>query len=122
MAGGDGAEERARPRRHLVDENAFGHDPAASWHPIGAGDDPVEVIAAYWQHLAVCVLRATYGHLLLDELDRRLPNSRDHLQAQVVGRFAVRTNDLIRWALAFDDVTVLPTVDRVDDLYPPGAR
>lgn len=120
-AGDEPAGERG-PRRLVVNPSAFGRRPATLWHPLGPGDDPVEVIVGYWQHLAVCVLRETYGSRVDEEVASRLAKAKPtYLKRQLTGEYPVRPQELLAWTIAFDDITLFPRPDRVRDLYPPGA-
>lgn len=118
VAGG----EEESPRRFLVDPSRYGHDPAAPWRPLSPGDDHAEVIAAYWQHLALCTLREKSPVRLVDVVAERLGKANVvYLRRQVSGEYRVRFEELIRWVIAFDDITLLPQVGKLADLYPPGA-
>lgn len=119
MADASRSYKRGEPRRFLADPSRFGNDPATPWDP-PEGADRTEVIAAYWQHLAACVVRAKFGPTAAEELARRLGReSSSHLRRQLTGVYRVRFEDLITWAVALDDITVLPRPDTIADLWPP---
>lgn len=114
--------EGTQPRRFLMDPSLFGTDPAALWRPLEPDDHAPEQIAAYWQHLAVCTLREMFPTQLVDELSSRLGKDNVvYLRRQVAGEYRISVEDLIGWALAFDDVTLLPQFDGLGDLHPPQA-
>lgn len=85
--------------------------------------DEVDVVACYWQHLAICVLRDTYTVGLRQRLVEVLDvENLEHLDRQLSGAYRIRLKTLIEWAIALGDVSVLPQVDSIDGLFPPGAR
>ena len=120
---GSGEQKDRQPRRFLVDPSEFGKDPEAPWEPLTDEVAATEVVAAYWQHLAVCVLRDKYGVTVADELARRLGTSSVvYLKRKVSGEYPVPFEELIGWVIACGDISLLPQLDSLDDLYPPGSR
>lgn len=124
MAGTRGTRRAREPRAYLVDPKEYGVVPAAEWQPVTDDTDLVDVIAAYWQHLAVCVLRDKYSTTLRQVMVERLEvDNVEHLDRQLSGAYRVRLKTLIEWTLAVGDVTVLPPqADSINDLFPPGAN
>jgi hypothetical protein len=81
------------------------------------------VVSAYWQHLAVCTLRERYPVQLAESVAERL--GRDnlvYLRRQLSGEYRVSVDELIGWAIAFNDISLLPQFESIDTLYPPGSR
>lgn len=115
--------ERIHPRVYLRDPALFGRDPEALWHQPANRDELALVIGAYWQHLAICTVRAMYPVRSLEELARRLgTDNLVYLRRRFAGDFRVPINELCTWAIAFDDVSLLPQFESAADLYPPGVE
>jgi hypothetical protein len=76
-----------------------------------------------WHHLAVCTIREHHRTNTAQVLAERLGRTNlVYLRRQLTGEYPASIPDLIGWAIALDDVTVLPQVDSLSELYPPGAR
>lgn len=114
--------EGSQPRRFLNNPAKFGSDPAAPWRRLVPEESVTEQIAAYWQHLAVCTLRDMFPTQLVEELSARLgKDNLVYLRRQVAGEYRVSIEELVGWAITFEDISLLPTLERVEDLYPPEA-
>lgn len=113
--------EGRQPRWYLLDPSLFGIDPDALWRPLEPGEDVVDQVAAYWHHLAVCTLRQMFPTQVVESLASRLGRDNTiYLRRQVSGEYRVGVEDLIGWAIAFDDISLLRSVQSVEDLYPPS--
>jgi hypothetical protein len=122
VSGELGANPTSGPRRFLWEPALFGVDPGAAWRPLTEGEDPAEVVVAYWQHLAVCALRDKYPVRFVEVLADLLGKENlVYLRRQLFGEYRVSAEELVRWALKLRDVSLLPSFDTVEDLYPPGS-
>lgn len=117
---------RAEPRRFLIDPGAFGLERNAGWHPERDPTERVERVAAYIQHRAICVLREKYLVRPVEELARAITTggyrtkvNETYLRRQLTGEYAVPFTELLTWALALNDPTILPAADSINDLLPP---
>lgn len=108
---------RRQPRRLLVTPADFGIHPNTAWLPYD-DIDPVEVVEAYWQHLAICQLRATFGPRLEHELVDRTGAEPRYLRRRLSGEYRMNLGDIVRWALVFNDIALIPPFDSANDLLP----
>jgi hypothetical protein len=101
----------------------FGRDPDAEWRTARNLTEASLLAHAYWQHLAACVIneRLTDSGITRTELAGALDISPRMLGSKLNGNFPATSDELFRWALAFNDVSILPPpADRAADILPPA--
>lgn len=107
------------PRDHLQDPAAFGIDPAATYRQPADIAVAGEFMASVAQHRAALVVRThRSAGVTVRELARRLGTDEGYLSGQLTGRYPAGLDDLARWAIALDDISVLPTFDTLTSLRP----
>jgi hypothetical protein len=99
----------------------FGQDPEAEWRAARNLTEASLMAHAYWQHLAACVIneRLRDSGASRKELAQALGVGTRMLGSKLNGTFPAASDELFRWALAFNDVSILPPpVNRVADVLP----
>jgi hypothetical protein len=112
---------RPAPREYLLDVRLFGRDPSAPWRPAEHLDDAARIASAYTQHLVACAVTAELHRRGQTRagLAARVGVRADNLRRKLAGEYWVTVDDLPRWVLALEDVTLLPTPQAIGDLLPP---
>lgn len=116
---------RYRPREYMINPKSFGRHPDAVWKPHEnlSPEEKVRVSASYLQHLAACeTLRAAANRTWdLTDLHRNLHigGTIDTLRRKLYGDAPADFDDVVAWALAVGDVTVLPAPADVERMMPP---
>ena len=119
----DGSEySRVSPRALMRNSADFSHDVSGLWLPLA--DTPLEyVLGAYWHHLVARAVREKFAVQPIEELARSLGvTNLVYLRRQFAGEYRVSIEELCLWAIALDDVSVLPQFESAGELYPPGLR
>jgi hypothetical protein len=120
----------------MVDPALFGRDAAALWNLAENPQHLARMVHAYWQHLFSCAVRdkleamapslaasRTASALLTDwgvtpaGVDRSV-----YLERRLSGEYWMDVQQTLMWAVAFEDVTLLPAYESAQDLVPPGAQ
>jgi hypothetical protein len=72
------------------------------------------------QHQAALVIKAKRdnGTTSVTALAEAVGVSDGYLSGQLTGRYVANLDDLVRWAIVLDDVTLLPVFDSLDKLRP----
>jgi len=105
----------------LVDPFQFGLEQEPIWYAAANLLEAGRLVEAYWQHRAVIVVRDRIASSALTQKDiaAQLGTSGGMLSGKLNGRYPLGGDELFRWTLAFDDVTLLPpSVDDVSLLLP----
>ena len=105
----------------LVDPSQFGIEPDPIWYAATNLLEAGRLVEAYWQHKAAIVVRERIASSALTQKDiaAQLGISVGMLSGKLNGRYPLGSDELFRWALAFDDVTLLPpSPDDVSQLLP----
>jgi hypothetical protein len=101
----------------------FGQDPEAEWRAARNLAEASLMAHAYWQHAAACVIneRLSDSGASRKELAAALGVGTRMLRAKLTGTFPATADEIFRWALAFNDISILPPpVERVADVLPPA--
>lgn len=117
------APPRFVPKTLMRQPAEFGQDPDAEWRAARNLTEASLLAHAYWQHLASCVIneRLMDTGVTRRELADALGVGTRMLGSKLAGTFPATADELFRWALAFNDVSVLPPpADRVSDILPPA--
>jgi hypothetical protein len=117
----DGSEyTRVTPRALMQDSADFSHNANGLWLPLAA--TPLEhVLGAYWHHLVACTVREKFAVQPVEELARSLEvTNLVYFRRQFTGEYRVSIEQLCLWAIALDDVSVLPFFESAAELFPPG--
>jgi hypothetical protein len=132
----DRERRRRTPRSHLVDHTQFGINPDAEWRPASElePDELAALIHAYWQHLAACSIRERFGRRSMQDVARQLygrlvtfgltdtaVRGHEHIARLLNGTAAAPTHQLFNWAIALEDISILPQPDSIEHLFPPGS-
>lgn len=116
---------RYRPRQYMVNPKSFGRHPEAIWkpHEQASPKEQVYIAASYLQHLAACeTLRAAANKTWdIADLARRVPTvgTVDTLRRKLYGDVPATFDDIVAWALAVGEVTVLPAPADTERMLPP---
>jgi hypothetical protein len=119
----------------MVDPALFGRDAGALWKPLEDALSLSKTVHAYWQHLFACAARdmleskeprlaaSKAAAVLLDAwgLNKSGADRSVYLERQLSGEYWIDVQETLLWAVAFEDVTLLPAYESFGDLVPPGA-
>lgn len=105
----------------MVDARLFGRDPQATWHAARDLEDAARLARAYTQHLVSCAVSAELHRTgwTRERLAARLASNADILRRKLVGEYWASPEDIAKWVLVLDDVTLLPAPQNVAELLPP---
>jgi hypothetical protein len=109
------------PREFFDDPESFGTDGFVRPRPPEDLQEAGAVASSLAQHLAALVVADhRRAGLTVKEMAERLGTDHGYLGGQLSGRYPAGYEDLARWAIVLDDVTVLPIVDSIDLFRPPS--
>ena len=109
----------------MVNPKSFGRHAAALWKPYADADSDtqLEVAASYLQHLAACqtLTEAANRGWDLKDLHRKVakPGTPNTLRRKLYGEAPADFDDVVGWARAVGDVTVLPAPADLERMMPP---
>lgn len=119
---------RYRPRDYMVHPKSFGRDRQALWKPYDGvpQKERYKVAASYLQHLAACdtLTAARNKGWDLRELHQRIgtPGNLHTLRRKLYGEAPAAFDDIVDWAFAVGEVTVLPAPADLERALPPTAE
>ena len=108
------------PRTYLVDPDAYGRNIDATWKPF-TDDQRANVAAAYYQHRAACQTRRIAGEkgIPLDAVADAAGHTTNTLRRKLRGEAPARLDEILMWATSVNDITALPELSSLADLFPP---
>lgn len=108
------------PLDFIVDKQHFGESEDARWRRPTDMREAGQLAAVIAQHRAALVVNAhrRAHHLEVQELAERIGSDRGWLSGQLSGRYIANFDDLARWAIAVNDVALLPVFDSLEGLRP----
>lgn len=108
------------PLDFIIDKRHFGESEEAQWRRPADIQEAGQLAAVIAQHRAALVVNAyrRSRHLEVQELAERIGDDRGWLSGQLSGRYIANFDDLARWAVALDDITLLPVFDSLEELRP----
>ena len=116
---------RYEPREHMLNPKSFGRHSDALWKKYQKKSQRIqlEVAASYQQHLAACqtlTVAANKGWTMTD-LHARFdkPVKVDALRRVLYGEKPADWDDIVGWARAVGDVTVIPAPADLARMMPP---
>lgn len=112
---------RPSPRDALLDARLFGRDPLAPWRAARDLEETARFARAYTQHLVSCAVAAELHRTgqTRERLAGRVGSNADILRRKLVGEYWASPEDITKWVLMLDDVTLLPAPQNVAELLPP---
>ena len=102
---------------------AFGKDGVeAVWRAPASDEELGQVLAAHYLHqVSIEVMLALKGaRMTRKELAERLGENAANVRRKLNGEYPATLEDILRWAVALDEVLVLPAPGSVGELFPDG--
>lgn len=108
------------PQSFLHNPSGFGTDASAGHRTPVDLIEAGQIAASLAQHAAALVVHAHRdAGLTVREMAERLGCSEGYLSGQLTGRYPAGYDDIVRWAVAIGDLSVLPVVESLEPFTPP---